>query len=105
MSIDFFQKEQKKVWDRFNKTFGDCPTIGPELRACTMNSIIYMGLIAKDLAKQKTRKELTKVTEFMKIKSAINKVFAKIENEKRQTQLRKENELCTTKQYAQNAVS
>ena len=45
MAIDFFDRELLKLQDRFNSTFGENPTFKPDLRACTMLSICWLGMI------------------------------------------------------------
>jgi hypothetical protein len=81
MAIDFFQKEQEKVWDRFNETFGDSLIVKPDIRCDVIFSILNLGLIAKELKKSKPANSQNKVKEFMSCKAALYLLFKKLENE------------------------
>jgi len=85
MAIDFFEKELVKVQERFNQTFGETQAVNLLTRSHVILSIIYLGLIAKEINKQGIKKngekDIEKVKEFMKIKAILNKVFDRFETE------------------------
>ena len=103
MAIDFFQKEKDKVLDRVIAICNDKNNCHLAKDINVIFRVIYMGRIANKLTKQKRSKDLTLIKEFMENRSVLNVLFDKLENEKKQTQLRKENESCMIEKYVQNA--
>ena len=98
MAIDFFQKEVRKVEQRFNETFGATQIVNLSARFNVIFAIINLGLIAKEINKQSIKqngkKDIEKVKEFMRTKEILNNAFDNFENEKKQNKPRKENESC-----------
>ena len=109
MPINFFQKEVKKVQDRFNDTFGETQVVNLSARFNVIFSIIHLGLIAKEINKQSIKqngkKDIEKVREFMRTKEILNNAFDNFEANLKQTQQGKENESCQQfkQKYAQDA--
>jgi len=109
MAIDFFEKEVRKVQDKFNETFGETQAVNLLARFDVIFSIINFGLIAKEINKQSIKqngkKDIEKVKEFMRTKEILNNVFDRFETEiKTQNQTGKENRSCqfTKQRYAQD---
>jgi len=75
MAIDFFDKEVRKVQQRFNQTFGEMQVINLSARFNVIFSIINLGMIAKELNNKNKRKDIAKIKEFMQTKEILNMVF------------------------------
>ena len=76
MAINFFDRELSKLQDRFNSTFGSDPTFKPDLRACTMLSICWLGMIAKNINRVAKKDSVrSEIREFVNARHALNKLF------------------------------
>ena len=88
MAINFFQKELSKVQERFNQTFSESQTQNLATRFNVILAIIHLGLIAKEINKDK-KKDIQKVRDFMQAKAILNKAFDSFKSE---MEIRKQNE-------------
>ena len=81
-TIDFFEKEVKRLQQRFNETLGQAKTISVMVRYVTILTICRMDLIArsiKESADEQTRAKMTK--EFCNKREGLNKFFDLMESQ------------------------
>jgi hypothetical protein len=76
MAINFFDRELSRLEERFNSTFGEDPKFKPDLRACTMLSIVWLGMIAKHINSAKKKDSVrSEIQEFVYGRHALDKLF------------------------------
>ena len=98
MAIDFFLKEQSKVQDRFNETFGKMQVVNLEARSSVILSIVYLGMLAKKLGNKRNKaKDIDMIKEFMKVRQAIHRVLDSAQKNNSMSQKGKEKESCNQK--------
>jgi hypothetical protein len=81
VSIEFFESEVIKTWEKFNQTFGMLATGDIRLRQETILKICNLGCLSKKISQAESRSSVQEeIKKFIKIKDALNDVFCRIEN-------------------------
>ena len=81
MSVNFFEKEIDKVQKRFNQTFGSRATCNIKLRQAVILHICSLACLKNTIAKiADNSKAKDEISQFIKIRDALNKIFNTIEN-------------------------
>ena len=81
MAIDFFQKEVRYAQQRFNQTFGMLTVCDLRLRQSAIVSICLLGRLGEKI-KTKPKEDMGReeIKKFMRIRTALNNIFDRIEN-------------------------
>ena len=90
MAIEFFDKEVRKVQQKFNVIFGRQTIVDLKARHSTVLSICFLGMLGNNITtgQQKDRDD---VREFMRIRKVLNNflIFAEGQQEKRRDHVRR----------------
>jgi hypothetical protein len=81
-TIDFFEKEVKRLRERFNATFGQAKTVNMKARSLTIMAISWVDFLARTIRETSDEKRIGEMTrEFCKIREAMNKFFDLFESQ------------------------
>ena len=79
-AIDFFEKEVKRLQERFNGTFGQEPTVNMRARHLAILAICRAGILARSVRQTSDEKRIGVLTrEFCNVREALNMCFDLIE--------------------------
>ena len=83
MTAHFFEKELRKIQERFNQAFGDQSTFHIQARYASLLSICQLGILEKRIAgiKNKPREG---IQEFIRIRNTLNNLFNRMETQKKE---------------------
>mgnify|MGYP001206558684 FL=1 len=96
-AIDFFEKEVKRLQERFNATFGQEPTVNMRARYLAILAICRAGILARSARQTSDEKRIGEMTrEFCNVREALNMCFDLIEPQPE----RREHEHATDKRRA-----
>ena len=96
-AIDFFEKEVKRLQERFNGTFGQEPTVNMRARHLAILAICRAGILARSVRETSDEKRIGELTrEFCNVREALNMCFDLIEPQPE----RREHEYATDKRRA-----
>ena len=102
MAVNFFEKEVKKVRQRFNQTFGRQIVCNLNARYSAILSICWLGILSNKI-KEAEGKEKAKesIQEFTRIRDVLNNFFNIMENqeERRCTHRRKDSNNIRLRRY------
>ncbi|MFZ4438057.1 MAG: hypothetical protein ACOYOS_06480 [Syntrophales bacterium] len=80
MAIDFFEKEVKRLQERFNATFGQEQTVNMRARYLVILAICRAGMLARSARETSDEKRIGEMTrEFCSVREAVNMCFDLIE--------------------------
>jgi hypothetical protein len=81
MKIDFFEKEFRRVWRRFNQTFGQQTVCNLSARYRVIISIIQMGMLGEKINEAKDKAMVRDdIQMFIRIRNTLNIIFDNAEN-------------------------
>lgn len=81
-TIDFFEREVKRLQERFNATFGQAKTASMRARYLTILAICWVDLIARSIRETSDEKRIGEMTrKFCKEREGLNKFFDLIESQ------------------------
>jgi hypothetical protein len=81
-TIDFFEREVKRLQERFNTTFGQAKIVNVRARYLTIFAICWVDLIARSARKTSDEQAIGKMTrEFCKKRESLNRFFDLIESQ------------------------
>ena len=81
-TIDFFEKEVKRLRERFNATFGQAKTVNMKARSLTILAISWADFLARTIRETSDEKRIGEMTrEFCKIREGLNRFFDLIESQ------------------------
>ncbi len=83
MPVDFFGKELNRVQERFNQTFGVMPLCNPKVRIRVIFAIVQMCLLQRKIIKDKRKED---ISQFVKTKDKLNKIFSTLIKESKRRQ-------------------
>ena len=97
MAIDFFEKEVKRLQDRFNETVGKAKTVNMRIRTLAILAICHADIITKSIRETSDEKRIGEMTrEFCRIRGVMNGLFDLMESNKE----RSDQEYAKTRQTA-----
>ncbi len=82
MTARFFEKEVRKIQERFNQAFGDQVTFRIQARHAALLSICRLGILEKRIARIKD-KPREGIQEFIRIRDTLNNLFNLMEKTKK----------------------
>jgi hypothetical protein len=83
MAIDFFEKEMKRLQERFNTTFGQAKTVNMMARSLTVLAISWAEVLARTIRVTSDEKRIGEMTrEFCRVREGLNKFFDLFESQK-----------------------
>ena len=75
-TIDFFEKEVKRLRERFNATFGQAKTVNMKARSLTIMAISWVDFLARSVKETSDEKRIGELTrEFCRIREVLNRFF------------------------------
>ena len=81
-AIDFFEKEVKRLQERFNTAFGQAKTVNMMARSLTILTICRVDLLARSARETSDEKRMGELTrEFCHVREVLNRFFDLIESE------------------------
>ena len=96
-AIDFFEKEVKRLQERFNATFGQEPTMNMRARYLAILAVCWADILARSVRETSDEKRIGELTrEFCNVREALNMCFDLIEPQPE----RREHEYATDKRRA-----
>jgi len=85
MTIDFFEKELKKVQRRFNETFGIQEVCDLKLRQSVILAICFLGRACYTIKKAEKKEDVRDdIKTFMKNRSVLNDLFNRCEQQQKE---------------------
>ena len=79
-AIDFFEKEVKRLQERFNGTFGQEPTVNMRARHLAILAICRAGILARSVRQTSDEKRIGEIArEFCNVRETLNMCFDLIE--------------------------
>jgi hypothetical protein len=79
-TIDFFEKEVKRLQERFNATIGQEPTANMRARHLAILAICWADILARSVKKASDEKRIGEITrEFCNVREGLNRFFDLIE--------------------------
>ena len=79
-AIDFFEKEVKRLQERFNATIGQEPTMNMRARYLAILAVCRAGILARSARETSDEKRIVEMTrEFCNVREALNMLFDLIE--------------------------
>ena len=82
-AIDFFEKEVKRLQERFNATIGQEPTMNMRARYLAILAICQAGILARSVRETSDEKSIGEMTrEFCCVREALNRLFDLIESQR-----------------------
>ena len=85
MAVNFFEREVKKAWHRFNQAFGNQATCNLQIRYSALLAICWLGVLGKRILEAKDKEKVRDLTqEFTSRKKTLNNFFTQIEKGRRQ---------------------
>jgi len=79
-TIDFFEKEVKRLQDRFNATIGQEPIMNMRARYLAILAICRADILARSVRETSDEKKIGEMTrQFCNVREALNRVFDLIE--------------------------
>ena len=79
-AIDFFEKEVKRLQERFNATFGQEPSMNMRARYLAILAVCWADILARSARQTSDKKKIGEMTrEFCNVREALNRVFDLIE--------------------------
>ena len=97
MTIDFFEKEVKRLQDRFNENLGKAKTVNMGVRTLAILAICRADIITKSIRETSDEKRTGEMTrEFCRIRVVMNGLFDLMESNKE----RSDQEYAKTRQAA-----
>ena len=79
MAIDFFEKEVKKVQQRFNETFGVMTVCDLKLRQSAILTLIELCRLSEKIMSNNKDKVRDEIKKFMRAKSVLGNLFDQID--------------------------
>lgn len=80
-TIDFFEKEVKRLEERFNEAFGQAKTLNMRVRTLAILAICRAGILARTVRETLDEKKTGEMTrEFCRIREVMNGLFNLIES-------------------------
>ena len=87
--IDFFEKEVKRLQERFNATFGQERTMNMRARYLAILAICQAGILARSVRETSDEKSIGEMTrEFCNIREVMNGLFDRIESDQERSEQR-----------------
>ncbi len=81
-TIDFFEKEVKRLRERFNATFGQAKTVNLKARYLAIMAISWADFLARTIRETSDEKRIAEMTrEFCTIREAMNKFYDLFESQ------------------------
>lgn len=81
-TIDFFEKEVKRLQERFNATFGQAKIVNMRARYLAIFAICRADILARSVRETSDEKRIAEMTrEFCSIRKVINQLFDLIESQ------------------------
>jgi hypothetical protein len=81
-TIDFFEKEVRRLQERFNATFGQAKTVNMMARSLTIMAICRAGILVRSVRETEDEQKIGVMTrDFCRIREVINGLFDRIESE------------------------
>ena len=82
MAVDFFEREVRKVRQRFNETFGRLTVCNLDARYSAILSICWLGILGRRISRVKAKqKAKDSINEFIRIRDVLNNVFNLIDKQ------------------------
>ena len=82
MAVDFFEKEVRKVRQRFNQTFGRQTVCNLNARYSAILSICRLGILSNRISRAKAKEKVRDSTsEFIRIRDVLNNFFNRMEKQ------------------------
>ena len=82
MTIDFFEKEVKRLQERFNATIGQERTVNMRARYLAILALCRAGILARSVRETSDEKRIGEMTrEFCNVREALNRFFDLIESQ------------------------
>ena len=82
MAVDFFEKEVRKVRQRFNETFGRQTVCNLDARYSAILSICRLGILTRKISSAKNKENVRDSTsEFIRIRDVLNNFFNLMEKQ------------------------
>jgi hypothetical protein len=79
-AIDFFEKEVKRLQERFNGTFGQEPTVNMRARHLAILAVCWADILARSVRETSDEKRIGEIArEFCNVRKALNRFFDLIE--------------------------
>jgi hypothetical protein len=79
-AIDFFEKEVKRLQERFNATIGQEPTMNMRARHLAIMAICWADILARSVRETSDKKKIGEMTrEFCNVREGLNRFFDLIE--------------------------
>ena len=84
MAVDFFEKEVRKVRQRFNQTFGRQTVYNLNARYSAILSLCRLGILSRRISRAKNKEKVRdSIREFIRIRDVLNYFFDLMEREKK----------------------
>ena len=81
-AIDFFEKEVKRLQERFNATIGQQRTVNMRARHLAILALCRAGILARSVREMSDEKRIGEMTrEFCNVREALNRFFDLIESQ------------------------
>ena len=81
-AIDFFEKEVKRLQERFNATFGQERTVNMRSRYLAILAVCRAGILARSVREMSDEKRIGEMTrEFCNVREVLNRFFDLIESQ------------------------
>ena len=81
MAIDFFEKEVKRLQERFNATIGQEMTASMRVRYLAILAVCRAGILARSVRETSDEKTVGEMTrEFCNVREGLNRFFDLIES-------------------------
>jgi hypothetical protein len=82
MAVNFFEREVKKVQERFNERFGMFTVCNLDVRYSAVFSICWLGILSRKISKAKDKeKAKDTIREFIRIRDVLNNFFTLMEKQ------------------------